>query len=351
MTWEEIWQGVINFCQTSGITLVRTILAFIIGLIIIKLVLVILKHSFIRANMEKITQSFLLSVVKFVLLVLLVIMALKMLGVDTTGLIAMVAAAGVAIGLALKDSLGNLASGIIIITTKPFKESDYVNVNGVEGKIKSIKMLSTKLLTYDNKIIILPNSAIISNPLTNYSARKLRRVDFTFSVDYATDPQLLEKVVLDVMHSNGHILMDPKPFISITGFGSSNVDYVTRCWVYTEDYWDVYYYIINTVFNEFKRNGINISYDQVEVRMRTDNVVMPYAKEPLPERTEIVKEKVVEIDDDLLLPMELDLKKAMKNKSKRLMAEKKALQKKLDNINKEIENEKIKKELKKTNKK
>lgn len=337
MTWEEIWQAIVNFCQTSGITLIKTIVVFIIGLIIIKLILIILKRSFMRANMEKISQSFLLSVIKFTLLVLLVIMSLKMLGVDTTGLIAMLAAAGVAVGLALKDSLSNLASGIIIITTKPFKENDYVNVNGVEGKVKTIKMLSTKLLTYDNKIVILPNSAIISNPLTNYSNRKLRRVDVTFSVDYATDPELLKKVVLDVMHSNGHILMDPKPFISISGFGSSNVDYITRCWVYTEDYWDVYYYMHNAVFNEFKRNKINISYDQVEVRMRTDDVVMPYTKEELPEREEIIREKVVEIDDDLLLPMELKINKKIKNIKKAKNP------KKSDNTNAEIKSKKDKK--------
>lgn len=274
--------------------------------------------------MQKITQSFILSSVKVLLLVVLVLAILKTLGVDTSGLVALVAASGVAVGLALKDSMSNLASGIILVCSKPFKEGDYISVNGVEGIVKSIRMLQTKLLTYDNKLVILPNSSILNNSLTNFSARSLRRVDVAFSVDYATDMEKLKKVVLDVMTSNGKILLEPAPFVGINGFESSNVRVMTRCWTETKNYWDVYYYIHDTVFNEFKRNNIVISYDQVEVRMRTDHVVMPYTSTELPQRVEMERGKIedddlamIDIDLDKLAPKELKLKyKKMKEKQK-----------------------------------
>lgn len=323
MDFSEIWNNILNFLQTGGLALLNSVLIFIIGLVLIKIILSVLRKSFGKSNMQKITQSFILSSIRVLLLVVLVLIVLKALGVDTSGLVALVAAGGVAVGLALKDSMSNLASGIILICSKPFKEGDYISVNGVEGIVKSIRMLQTKLLTYDNKLVILPNSTLINNSLTNYSARSLRRVDIEFSVDYATDIDKLKKIVLDVLKANGKILLEPAPFVGIDGFESSNIKIKTKSWVQTKDYWDVYYYIYDTVYNEFKRNAINIAYDQVEVRMRTDEVVMPYRTAQLPERVEMEKPKIddddlamIDIDLNKLAPKDFKLKRKKKNNQK-----------------------------------
>ena len=294
-----------------------------------------LKKAFDRGNMEKITQSFILSIIKFALYLCLWLAIIQMIGINITGLVAFIAAAGVAVGVALQGSLANLANGLIIITTKPFKEGDLVNVNGVEGKVKSIKMLSTRLLTTDNKIIVLPNSAITNNAVINYSDRKLRRVDLRFDVDYASDIDLVRKVLLDVMNSDGRILLDPAPFVGIDKFGASNITMVTRCWVYNADYWDIYYYLNDNVYNEFKRNKINIAYDQVEVRLRNDEVLLPIRQEKLPKRKEIEREVTLE-EADLLLPIALDAKTLKKHKIRKLKRAQRQHEEKLEKINKEL---------------
>ena len=335
MTWNEVWDQCVRFFTSTGLDIVYALLVLVVGCIIIKVLLKMLQRAFDKGNMAKITQSFILSIVKFALYLFLWLTIIQMIGINITGLVAFIAAAGVAVGVALQGSLANLANGLIIITTKPFKEGDLVNVNGVEGKVKSIKMLSTRLLTTDNRIIILPNSAITSNAVINYSDRKLRRVDLRFDVDYASDIDLVRKVLFDVMNSDGRILLDPAPFVGIDKFGASNITMVTRCWVYNADYWDIYYYLNDNVYNEFKRNKINIAYDQVEVRLRNDEVVLPIRQEKLPKRKEIEREVTLE-EADLLLPIALDAKTLKKHKIRKLKRAQRQHEEKLEKINKEL---------------
>lgn len=318
MTWAEIWESMQHFFATSGLNVLRALLIWIIGYVVLRIVVVIIGRIFKRSKMEKVAQGFILSIIRFGLHIILIIMVLRALGVEITGIVAALATAGLAIGLALKDSLGNVASGVILLITKPFKEGDYVQVNGVEGKVKNIKIFTTALITRDNKLVVLPNSAVANNPLTNYSNRKTRRVDYTFSVAYESDVELVRKVVLDVMKSDGRVLLKPEPTCRICNFNESSVDFFAFCWCDSNDYWDVYYYIWDNVFNEFKRNNISIPYKQVEVRMREDKVVMPVRKAPLQERQEKQRtvEEIKSLDNffDRLEDGEIDVKTLKKQK-------------------------------------
>ncbi len=323
MTWAEIWESVQHFFATSGLNIIKALLLWIIGYIVVRLIVLVIKKIFERSRIEKVAQGFIISVIRFALNIVLIIMVLQALGVEITGIVALLATAGLAVALALKDSLGNIASGVILLVTRPFKEGDYIKVDGVEGKVKNIKIFTTGLITLDNKLVVLPNSAVINNPLINYSIRKTRRVEYTFAVAYESDVDLVKRVVTDVMKSDGRVLLDPAPTCRICNFNESSVDFFATCWCDSTDYWDVYYYVWDNVFNEFKRNNISIPYKQVEVRMREDTVVMPVRPEPLQERQEKKRkvEKIKSVDKffDQLEDGKLDAKtlKAQSEEAKR----------------------------------
>lgn len=320
MTWEEIGNAIVNFFSTSGVTLLKAIGLWIVGYLVIKVAMLVLSKIFGKAKMEKVTQGFLLSVIKFILYMILLVMILSQLGVEVTGLIAALAALGLAIGLALQDSLSNVASGVILLMTHPFKEGDLVNVNGVEGRVKNIKILTTALLATDNKLIVLPNSTVAKNAIINYSNRKVRRVDFTFKVDYQTDTQLVKKIVFDVMQSNGKVRLQQTPFCSLKSLGEQGLEFFAYCWVASDDYWSVYYYVVDNVFNEFKRHKIKIAFNRLEVRLKEEERALPYRSEPLPERVESKEKENKEENEFLKLFKKFDL----------INAGKKARQKKQD---------------------
>ena len=199
--------------------------------------------------------------------------------------------------MALQNIIANAANGIVIVSTHIFKEGDYVIVDGVEGSITNINFLFTTLTTTDNKSVTLPNSIIVNNHVVNLGANPLRRVDFTFSVAYESDVEQVKNIIKNVMQSNGKVYLTPEPFCRLKILNASSIDFFANCWCDKGDYWDVYYYVIENVYNEFKRNNISIPYNQIEIRERTDVVKMPIIETALPERVEKVREKKKEIFD------------------------------------------------------
>ncbi len=314
MNWDKIKDAITTFLSDGGVTILKGLLVFIAGILLIKIVMKIVKAVLAKTHIEKITQSFLLSIIKFVLNLILIITVLQALGIATTGLIALISAAGLAVSLALQNSLSNLANGVVIITTKPFKEGDFVNINGIEGRVKYIRMLTTGIVTNDNRLVVMPNSEIVTNEVINYDIQKTRRVDFTFDVDYASDLDKVKQIILDVINSNGKVRLEKAPFVALKELRASSLGIAANCWVDAEDYWDVYYYVMEHVFNEFKRNNINVPYNQLEVRLRDDKVVMPVNTESLPVRVE--KERAEELDGDLVDNLFHLVDKKMKNKKK-----------------------------------
>ena len=286
MDWAAIWESIKNFFTNNVWNIVAFFAALFIGIIVIKLLLNLTKRLMNRSKMEKVAQSFLYNIIKFVLYLAFVLLLLHIIGVDMSGVLAAISALTLAIGLALQNNIANMANGIIIISSHMFKKGDYIICDGVEGSIEKINFLFTTIITTDNKKVTIPNSTIVNSSVINSGANKTRRVDFMFSVAYESDVEQVRKIVLDVMTSNGKVRLDPQPFCKLKFLSASSIDFAANCWVDAEDYWDVYYYVIENVFNEFKRNKISIPYNQLEIRDRKDNVKMPVKKDPLPERVE-----------------------------------------------------------------
>ena len=291
MNWNNIWNSITTFFHDRVWNIVIFFAILVVGIIVIKIVMAALKKILSKTKMEKIAQQFLCTIVKFVLWLVLVLILLNRIGVDITGLLTAFSAVILAVGMALQNAIANVANGIIIISSHMFKKGDYIVVGGVEGNITDINFMFTTLITVDNKRITLPNSSIINSNVTNLGAYPKRRVDFTFSVAYESDVDLVKKIVTDVMASDGRIYLDPAPFCRLKTLGASSIDFFSNCWCDNSDYWDVYYYVMENVYNEFKRNNISVPYNQVEMRERKDVVKMPVSGKGLPKRVEKVREE------------------------------------------------------------
>lgn len=296
MNWTNIWISITNFFKNNIWDIVSFIALFIIGFIFIKILMNILKRILGKSKIEKIAQQFICTIVKFVLYLVFVLLLLSKIGVEITGILTACSAIILAVGMALQNCIANVANGIIIISSKMFKKNDYIITGSVEGKISDINFLFTTLITSDNKKITVPNSNIINNEVINLGAFPKRRVDFTFSVAYETDVELVKKIVCDVMQSNGEVYLDPVPFCRLKTLGASSIDFFANCWVDNEDYWNVYYYVIENVYNEFKKHKISIPYNQLEIRERKDDVIMPVLEASLPERVEKERKQEHKLD-------------------------------------------------------
>ena len=289
MDWAGIWESIKTFFTNNYMGIIKFFAVLIIGIIVIKIGLNLTKRIMNRTKMEKVTQSFLYGILKFCLYLILVLTLLSILGVSISGIVTALSALVLAIGMALQSNISNLANGIVIISSRMFKKGDYISVDGVEGSIYDINFLFTTIMTTDNKKITIPNSTIVNSAVTNYGANATRRVDFNFGVAYESDVELVKKIIVDVIKSNGKVRLDKDVFCRLKTLNDSSINFFANCWVDNEDYWDVYYYVIENVFNEFKRNNISIPYNQLEIRERKDDVVMPVSNDKLPERVEKVR--------------------------------------------------------------
>ena len=296
MNWRNIWNDITTFFKTNIWDIILFVAILVFGIILIKIVLNITKRLLSKTRMEKIAQQFICTILKFVLYLILILTLLTRIGVEITGILTACSAVILAVGMALQNCIANVANGIIIISSKMFKKGDYIITGGVEGSVSDINFLFTTLVTTDNKKVTLPNSNILNGEVTNLGAFPKRRVDFIFSVAYETDVELVKKIVTDVMKSNGKIYLEPAPFCRLKFLSASSIDFASNCWCDNADYWEVYYYVIENVYNEFKRNNISIPYNQLEIRERKDEVVMPVIAQALPERVEKEREQSDKID-------------------------------------------------------
>lgn len=291
MDWQKLWNDIVTFFSTNVWRIVAFFATLFVGALLIRAIMYALRKSFSKTRLEKITQQFILTTIKFLLWFALVLGLVGIMGIELTGVITAFSAILLAVGMALENNIANLANGIVIVCCQMFKKGDYITVDGKEGSIVDINFLFTTLHTTDNKRITIPNSTIVNNAVVNAGANDMRRVDFTFSVAYETDVEAVKKIVLDCMASNGKVYLTEgkMPFCRLKTLNASSIDFFAYCWCDTEDYWDVYYYVIETVYNEFKKHGISIPYNQMEIRARTDEVTMPYNPAELPQRVEKVR--------------------------------------------------------------
>lgn len=230
--------------------------------------------KYIASTMEKrevdaLLASFSSNIIYVALVAFVIIAALGQLGIQTTSFVAIIGAAGLAIGLSLQGSLSNFASGVMIIAFRPFKVGDFIEAGGVSGVVEGIQIFSTQMRTGDNKAIIVPNSNIIGGNITNYSAKDTRRVDLVFGIGYDDDIKKAKEVLAELVASDERILKDPEPVIAVSELADSSVNFVCRPWVKTADYWGVYFDLTEAVKLRFDKEGISIPYPQQDVHMHT----------------------------------------------------------------------------------
>ena len=248
--------------------LIGAILILVIGMWISKVVSDLIAKAMKRAKISTEVVTFVHSFAGISLKVVVVVAAVGTLGFNIASLVTALGAATVAIGLALQDTLKNVASGLMVLINKPFKVGDYVLVSGFEGTVTRIDISNTHLLTIDNKEIILPNSNITVNNITNYSSQENRRVDLKYSVAYGSDIDKVRKTVMDVVSKNKSVMTDPEPFFAVGEHCDSGVTIIVRIWCKTADYWSVYFYMQEQILRAFGENGIEIPFPQVDVHSK-----------------------------------------------------------------------------------
>lgn len=243
------------------------VVIFIIGFIAIKIVNSILKKALKKTKIDEALHLFIIRVVTVLLWIIVVISILSALKVNTTSFVTILGACGAAIAFALKDSLSNVAGGLIIIMTKPFLSGEFIEIGGTSGIVDSIDLLTTHLHTVDNKSVIIPNGIISTSVLTNYSRENLRRVDMVFQVSYDADIEKAKRVLCEVADTDERILKEPACFVGVIEHGSSSIGIVCRAWCKTENYFDVDFYMKEKVKEAFDREGIAIPYNQMDVHI------------------------------------------------------------------------------------
>lgn len=268
--WETIKNFFINFFQNGALTLVRCIAFFILGLIILKIVRSIVVRTTMKSRLDKSAATFIISIVTVVLYIALVIVVVSALGFSTAGIIAAFSAIALAVALALQDSLASLANGIIIIFTKPFKKGDYVEINGKDGLVQDIRLFNTKIVTYNNEEILIPNNQILGSTLINYSTMSLRRVVIEVPIPYSAEHSEVKEILLSTLNSHQDVVKTPAPAVVLDGYGDSALKFKARAWTPNEKYWDTRASLFEMIFNNLREKGIEIPFNQLDVHLQKD---------------------------------------------------------------------------------
>lgn len=245
-----------------GKNIIFAILIYIVGRIIAKIVLSLIMKVLGKSNKDQMLLKFIHSILSALLLLIVIIAALSQLGVDTTSLVALIGAAGLAIGLSLQDSLKNFAAGVMILVFKPFKAGDYVNAAGMEGVVNSISVFTMELTTPDNKEVIIPNGSVLAAPIINFSSKPTRRIDMVFGIDYGDDLRKAKQIIEKVLAENTKVLKDPAPVVAVAALADSSVNINVRPWVNNADYWAVYSEVHEAIKLAFDAEGITIPFPQ-----------------------------------------------------------------------------------------
>jgi len=247
--------------------IVFAIVTLIIGLMVARFIAGTLHKILTRRKLDSTIVDFVSNMVRYGIVVFVIIAALGRIGVETTSFVAMIAAAGLAVGLALQGSLSNFASGVLIIALRPFKAGEYIEAAGTAGTVESVQIFSTTLTTPDNKFVVVPNSAILDGNIVNYSRKPTRRIDLIIGVSYNADLAKTKAVLETVIKANAGILKSPEPLIAVAELADSSVNLVVRPWVNGPDYWRVRFELMEAIKNSLDEAGIEIPFPQMDVHM------------------------------------------------------------------------------------
>ncbi|MGC6434016.1 MAG: mechanosensitive ion channel family protein [Crocinitomicaceae bacterium] len=247
--------------------LIGAIIIWIIGGWVIKGLINTFTRMLDKSNADESLKPFLKSIINAALRVMLIISVLTMLGVEMTSFIALLGAAGLAVGMALSGTLQNFAGGVIILVIKPFKIGDVIEAQGYIGTVKEIQIFNTTLKTADNKTIIIPNGGLATSSLINYTTEENRRVEWTFSIGYGDDTSKAKEILKALCDADERILKDPETFIAISALADNSVNFIVRSWVKANDLWNVYFEMNEKVYNAFNKEGLNIPFPQMDIHL------------------------------------------------------------------------------------
>lgn len=266
---EKLYEWVI----TRGVNVFFGVIFLSIGWKVINKTLKRIRRILESKNADPTITRFLDNVMNVTLKTVLIIIILQYIGVNLTGLTTIVASAGVALSLALKGSLANLAGGVIILVARPFNVGDFIETTEHSGVVEKISIFYTYLVTFDNKQILIPNGILTDSSIVNYSSKEIRRVDITFSVSYEEDVIRVKNVLINILKNNELVLEEPEFFVGISMHGDSAINFIVKAWCKTEDYWNVYYDLLETVKIKFDEEGISIPYPQMDLHVKKNIII------------------------------------------------------------------------------
>ncbi len=264
---EKVLQKLIDMGLAAGKNILLAIVVYIAGRFIIKLINRLMLRTFARRKVELSVQTFLKSFINILLTIILIVSVISVLGINTTSIAALLASAGVAVGMALSGNLQNLAGGLIILVFKPYKVGDYIEAQGTQGTVREIQIFHTIVTRPDSTLAYVPNGAMSSGLITNYSRNELRRLDFVVGVDYGVDVSRVEEITRRIVDNNPLVLSDPAPFIAVDALAESSVNVLIRVWSKTTDYWKLYYDLRREIYDTYNREGIDFPFPQQTVHI------------------------------------------------------------------------------------
>ena len=250
-----------------GVNIISALIILFIGNLIVKAVANSVAKVLQKKKMDRAVVEFIHGLVRYLLFVIVLIAALGRLGVQTASVVAVIGAAGLAVGLALQGALSNFAAGVLIVAFRPFKSGDYVEIGGVAGSVDSIQIFQTVLTTPDNKMVVVPNGSVIGSPITNYSRHATRRIDLMIGVSYGADLQKTKELLTKICESDKRVLKEPGVQVGVHTLADSSVNFVVRPWVSTADYWNVYFDLMQAIKEGLDKEGIEIPFPQMDVHM------------------------------------------------------------------------------------
>ncbi len=275
MNWENIFNTVINWLTTTGIKVIIALILLFISFKIInwfskKIEKACEKNTKSLMKYDKTLMRTLSKIFRILFKVIVCVCLVGYLGLDTSGITALIASFGVGIGLAINGTISNFAGGVMLLFTRPFKDDDFIEACGYSGTVEDIYICNTKIITPDNKVVYLPNGKLSTCEVVNYSEKDLRRVDVSFSIGYGVDFETAKEIILGICSNHSLILSDPAPMVRVSEHASSSIDLITRVWCKNADYWAVRFDLLEQVKKAFDEKGIEIPFPQVDVHMRKD---------------------------------------------------------------------------------
>ena len=267
---EVVIQKLLDWGMEAGFRILMAVLIFVVGRFLISFINKMVARLLVRRKVEPSVQSFLKSMVSILLMALLIVAIISELGIETTSFAALLASAGVAIGMALSGNLQNFAGGLIVLLFRPFKVGDWIESQGESGTVREIQIFHTILTTADNKVVYIPNGALSSGTIVNYSREDTRRVDFVIGVEYGENFDKVESTTRRIIAADSRILQTPAPFVALHALDASSVNVTIRVWVKTSDYWDVYFNMNKQIYATFNAEGIGFPFPQLTIHQAKD---------------------------------------------------------------------------------